>query len=269
MIAPALARLVAAAPPVSLAFPGLNSVGLAQGEGELYAELLAQKLQAYPLKVITTRDIGAALGLERQKELMDCADTGCVAELSGALGADGIVVGDVGKLDQSYAVNFKVLSKEGQTLAIFNAAGAKASELPGVIAEAARALAHQLAGALGRPELEPTVVVAPAPLGPTSLRRAAWVPLGVAALALVVGAIGQVVATVKLDAIAGAETLALAALYRDQGKKWEAAGNAFVAIAATALTAGIVLYVLSARDVTPGVSVVPGGASLGVSGAWP
>src|SRR5688572_12170524 len=111
MVLAALLCLTGAAAPVSLALPGLNAVNLAQGEGELYSELLAQKLAALGLKVISARDIGAVLGLERQRELLGCKDGICTAELAGALGVEGIVVGDVGKLGGSYQVNLKVLSK--------------------------------------------------------------------------------------------------------------------------------------------------------------
>lgn len=61
------------------------------------SEVLATHLREHGLKVMTGRDIGAVLGLERQKQLLGCMDdsTSCSAELAGALGVGALVVGTV------------------------------------------------------------------------------------------------------------------------------------------------------------------------------
>ena len=51
-------------------------------------------------QVISQQDIATMLGLERQKQLMGCADdsTSCLAELSGALGARFVMSGTLTRL---------------------------------------------------------------------------------------------------------------------------------------------------------------------------
>jgi len=49
-------------------------------------------------RVITNQEIDAMLGLEKQKQLMQCDSQSCMAELAGALGVDFVTSGQVGKL---------------------------------------------------------------------------------------------------------------------------------------------------------------------------
>jgi len=116
-----IAVLLTAQPDPSLVLPGLNAVNLAPGEGDLYSELLAQELTRQGFKLQTARDVSAVLGLERQKQLLGCAESSCLAELASAIGADGLVLGDVGKLGQGYVVNVKVLlAKDASAVALFS-----------------------------------------------------------------------------------------------------------------------------------------------------
>src|SRR3990167_7365998 len=83
--------------PVTLALPGLNAVNLAAGEDDLQAEVVAQKFIAHGVQVMTARDLSTVLGMERQKQLLGCAENhACVVEMTAALGADGVIVGDLG-----------------------------------------------------------------------------------------------------------------------------------------------------------------------------
>ncbi len=129
--------MLAAAP--SLAMPGLNAVNVSRNEAELYGELLAQRLRSGGTTVLTARDLGVVLGVERQKQLLGCEESSCVAELAGALGTDGVIIGDVGKL--------------GSALAQHSAKVANADAMPEALAVAARALLGQLAVSMQRPEL--------------------------------------------------------------------------------------------------------------------
>lgn len=51
------------------------------------------------------------IGLERQKKLLGCADdrSSCVAELAGALGTDGIIVGSPGKPGTNFTISLKII----------------------------------------------------------------------------------------------------------------------------------------------------------------
>jgi hypothetical protein len=64
------------------------------------------------VKVLAQRDIAALIGLERQKQMMGCADaasTSCLAELAGALGADGLVAVSITKSDPYYVATARLV----------------------------------------------------------------------------------------------------------------------------------------------------------------
>lgn len=60
-------------------------------------------------RTISIQDVEATLQAERQKDLLACASTVCLAEIGGALGADLLVYGEVGSLGSKLAVNVSVL----------------------------------------------------------------------------------------------------------------------------------------------------------------
>jgi len=57
------------------------------------------------LTVMAPDDVRAVLEHESAKQLVGCDDDGCLAEIAGALGADVVVTGRVGKLDDAYALS--------------------------------------------------------------------------------------------------------------------------------------------------------------------
>jgi hypothetical protein len=68
--------------------------------------------------VVTQADIAASVQSERQKDLLGCDDTTCLAELGGALGVALMVYGDLGLLGSQYGLNVAVLdTKKGIVLA--------------------------------------------------------------------------------------------------------------------------------------------------------
>ena len=71
----------------------------------------ADQFAAEGLRVTTPKEIKALIGLERQRQLMGCADdsSSCAAELANALGVDGIILTDVAKIGTVYKLNVKVL----------------------------------------------------------------------------------------------------------------------------------------------------------------
>lgn len=84
------------------------------GVGELAATLTEQvqtELQKQGHKVMGTSDLAAMLGLERQKQLLGCASadsSSCMAELTGALGAEFLVSGAISRLGQTLRVDLKL-----------------------------------------------------------------------------------------------------------------------------------------------------------------
>ena len=96
----------AAGPVPKLAAPGLNGVGLDAAFAGFAGEHLAQQLREAGLEVVTGSEIGAVLGIERQKQLLGCsAGASCMTELANALGADGVVLGDLAQVGSKIAMN--------------------------------------------------------------------------------------------------------------------------------------------------------------------
>jgi len=61
--------------------------------------------------VVSQTDLVAMLQLEEKKTLMGCAgDTSCLAEIGGALGVDKLIVGNVGKLAESYMISLRMIN---------------------------------------------------------------------------------------------------------------------------------------------------------------
>lgn len=84
--------------------------GLEPQTVELFTDALVGELRRNPsLSVMTGADVAAVVGNERQRQLLGCSDTTCLAELGGALGADRIVHGSVGRVGGSLVVNLTSL----------------------------------------------------------------------------------------------------------------------------------------------------------------
>jgi hypothetical protein len=105
---------------VAIALTAGNTPDVAMGQFnfvEVSAEMrefiishLAQRFESEGLSVITQRDVMAALGAERQRQLLGCNAESCTAELVAALGADSLAVGDVARVGGAIQVNLKVMS---------------------------------------------------------------------------------------------------------------------------------------------------------------
>jgi hypothetical protein len=58
---------------------------------------------------ISQAEISTMLNVERQKQLLGCADESCLAEIGGALGAKLVLNGTLGKLGDSYVLSLQLL----------------------------------------------------------------------------------------------------------------------------------------------------------------
>src|SRR5437660_1662129 len=106
------ALALAAEGPIKLGSPGLSYVSIDDKTGDFFVDFFAQKLIAEGFRVTTKSEISALLGFERQKSLMGCGETAtnCLAELAGALGVDGLIVGSLAKTPRGFVMNLKVVS---------------------------------------------------------------------------------------------------------------------------------------------------------------
>lgn len=80
--------------------------GIADQTAVLLTEALVAELRRQPgTTVLSDADIAAAIGLERQKQLLGCTDdSACLTEIGGALGVDRLVHGSIGRVGESLVV---------------------------------------------------------------------------------------------------------------------------------------------------------------------
>lgn len=268
-----LMAVLAATP--RLAIPEFTGVNLAPNEAGLYANSLAAELLRNGLTVVTNRELVALIGVERQKQLTGCSESSCLTELIGALGADGLLLGDIGKLEAGYVVQLKVLSTQsGQVLALFSGKAKDSSAVLPLLEAAAIDLQNQLADKWGRPELRRAVpVVAPPPPPPPNLRWVSYVVGGAGIASLAAGVALNLQADSTLQQLRSSGTMAtpqsLLAL-RDSGRSAEALGITFLGVGAAALTTSVILFFALAPQ-TPVAALVPlpGGGAVSLMGVWP
>lgn len=93
--------------------------GVADGTARLLGDALAGELRRRPgTSVLTQSDVAALLGLEKTRQMLGCSESGCMAEIGGALGADRVVHGSLGRVGESLVVNLSALDpKRGRAAA--------------------------------------------------------------------------------------------------------------------------------------------------------
>lgn len=274
--------LVVAAAPIQLASVGFTSVKVSKSLVASFEETFALRLsQGGTVRVTTPRDVVTVLGLERQRQLMGCADdsTSCLAELAGALGSEGIVMGEVAQVGRVLQLTIKVLSPGGKplysTLRRVKGEEAMLAELDAVALEAVAALTTVLRppvkAVVEPPPVKPAEVVvpavpppaaAPAPVGP-------WVVLGVGGAFAVAGGVLQGLAVADFNRLADhSASVDSPAALRDAGKLKQLFGLSLLGAGGAAVIAGALWLALGASPVTPTAWVSPDAAGLMVVGAW-
>ncbi len=92
------------------AFESRGDPGLGDASKLLTESVVAELRETQVFsRVVTTADLEAVLGLERQKQLLSCDQQSCMSELAGALGVEYLVTGTVGRLGKSYVLIVKML----------------------------------------------------------------------------------------------------------------------------------------------------------------
>jgi hypothetical protein len=92
--------------------------GVPKETAQLLGDTLAGELRRRGgVSVLTQSDLSALLGVEKTRQMLGCTDAGCLAELGGALGADRIVHGSIGRVGDSLLVNLSALDpRRGTTI---------------------------------------------------------------------------------------------------------------------------------------------------------
>ncbi|HEY6001421.1 MAG TPA: hypothetical protein VIV57_01025 [Anaeromyxobacter sp.] len=160
--------------------------------------------------VISQSDVAAMIGFEKQRQMLGCAeDSGCLAEIGGALGVDYVLSGQVGQIGSRYHLSLRLLdsrkAKVASRVARFSerdddalaaAAQAAVADLMAGVGQA-RGVPPPLPPGAGEPSAMPDLSARPkAPAaGATradrsfwSSRAAAWTTLG-AGVALAAGGV--------------------------------------------------------------------------------
>jgi TolB-like protein len=86
--------------------------GVTAASAEAMTEYYVEELRRSSLfsKVVSTKDIQAVLGMEQQRQLMDCNATSCLTEIAQSLGVDFVAAGSVSKLGGSFLFTAKILN---------------------------------------------------------------------------------------------------------------------------------------------------------------
>lgn len=83
---------------------------------QLTQVVVSEVASSTDLKVISSNEIGQVLGFERQKQLLGCTESGCMAELAGALGADYLLTATVSKLGSRYRIDMRIVDAKKSTI---------------------------------------------------------------------------------------------------------------------------------------------------------
>lgn len=243
-------------------------------------EHLAQALQSRGVEVMSEQDIKQMLGRERQRELLGCNEesASCQAELMGALGAEGVVLGDVAQVGGLIQVNVKVVSGvTGKPLAVFATRVDRERDLLDAIDRAAIALAHTLvpshSATLALDDAPPVVTSGP------SIGRRSWsaVPAIAGGVVMLAGGTLLVLAQLNHNALnrrdrtdpLGQEAALTTA---NRGASYQTLGLVGLGVGGAALLAGALMFLLGAPEVDtiqPSIAFGPSGATLIFGGALP
>lgn len=170
-----------AAGPVKVALTAPSVVGLEPVLVDVVSDRFASQLAADPrLRITTARDMAQVLGLERQRQLLGCSESGCLAEIGAALGVDLLLSMSLAKTEKSVSISIRVLrTSDGVAVAQETH---RAKDMDGVqdwLDGVAPSLAARIADPLGT---SPVEVRAAAP----SSNAVPWV-VGASGLALALG----------------------------------------------------------------------------------
>lgn len=132
------------------------------------AQLLSVELQSISgFDVITRDDVQKMMELEAEKQAAGCDDSSCLAELAGAMGAELVIFGDVGKLGSVMILTFN----------LFDSAAAKSTnrvnmkvkgleeipdKIPGVVKQLLQGVQHGGDGSAAAPAPAPPKTEKPA-----------------------------------------------------------------------------------------------------------
>ncbi len=252
---------VAAVPaPLKVAISELGLVRLDREPGTFMVEALALGLSQPGISVVTSKDIAAVIGLERQRQLLGCnAEGSCLAELASALGADVLIVGDLARIGDGFRAQLKAVRARDAT-ALFNRIVEASTEEQFLkdLGRTGNELAAELLGAFGRGGASTR---GGRPLWPWAIAGAGVIAAGTGAALLGIGKgnaaqLSSATSAAPLSRAAAEDLASRGAMLETTGVILLIAGGA---LAATGVVLGVTLPV--------SVAPVPGGGGLVLVGA--
>ena len=272
MHAALLLALVAAAqtdlPTLKLATGPFTYVGIKDEMKAFIPEHLASRMRTVGVVVVTPAEVSALLGRERQRALLGCESGSetCMSEFLGALGVDGVIIGELAAVGDLLQLNLKVVSESGKNLGAWTRRVEGINHLLDALDDGALAIADQVLISTGRKQ-PPAAKVA-------SARDWWWLP---AAAGLAVGAGGGVFLalskgdhdrlttpqTPRLDSTAAQKAASDGALFQTLGFVGVGVGSAAV------LTGAALLRFGAPSPVTPSISMGAQGAAVSLGGTFP
>jgi TolB-like protein len=156
--APAAARL-------KVAVTEVRSVqGVAVGTATILSDIVVSEVSRRGYDVISQSDISAMLGFEKQKKMLGCDETSCLAEIGGALGVDYLIAGQVGQIGTRYRISLLVV--DSRTARVTGRAANFCDQNEDALARAAEATVGQLIASIrasGSTTLSPPAGASPSP----------------------------------------------------------------------------------------------------------
>jgi hypothetical protein len=73
------------------------------------SSLVASEATRSPVQVVSGSDVAALMGLERQRQLLSCSDSSCLAEIGGALGVNYLLTAEVAQVGGQWLVTLALL----------------------------------------------------------------------------------------------------------------------------------------------------------------
>jgi len=97
--------------PTAAVFQLAAEHGVTEGVARLLTESLVNEVRASGAfsQVTSSRELEDMVGLERQRQLMNCDSNSCMAEIAGVLGSEFVVLGNIGRLGDEYLLTLKLL----------------------------------------------------------------------------------------------------------------------------------------------------------------
>lgn len=244
-----------------------DSEGLRKTAGILTEVLATDLARSGRLEVLGEADLVTLLGFEKQRQLLGCEDTGCLAAIGGAMGVNWIVAGSLGSLGELTRVDVKVLDPLRTRVTARH--GFEAREVPELLARV-RELVPQLV-----PVMDPTAPAAPPPKPEvtTPVARgpgpAPFVLLGAGVAVAGAGAVLVAVGNGFKGEDLSRWTYREAEVKQQQAQRKIEIGTAGLAVGGAAAVAGLVWWLAAPSGSVPvALMPVPGGAVVSAAGRF-